>query len=209
MAKVQKWYVVWAGRKPGVYGSWAECEAQVKGYPAAKHMAFESRAEAEAAYSGLPDDYIGQHVSKLTPELLEQLGDSQGDSYAVDAAASGSPGPVEYRCVHLPTGREVFRRGPFEDGTNNVGEFLAIVHALALFKQNEIGSPIYSDSETALIWVRGKRCRTNLEKTERNEELFNLIERAEAWLQGNDYANKVAKWETDQWGENPADFGRK
>jgi ribonuclease HI len=209
MGKAQKWYVVWAGRKPGVYGSWAECEAQVKGCPGAKHMAFESRAEAEAAYVGRSGDYIGQHVSKLTPELLKQLGDPSGDSYVVDAAASGSPGPVEYRCVHLPTGREVFRRGPFEDGTNNVGEFLAIVHALALFKQNEIGSPIYSDSETALIWVRGKRCRTNLEKTERNEELFNLIERAEAWLQGNDYANKVAKWETDQWGENPADFGRK
>jgi ribonuclease HI len=172
-------------------------------------MAFESRAEAEAAHAGRSDDYIGQHVSKLTPELLKQLGDPSGDSYSVDAAASGSPGPVEYRCVHIPTGREVFRRGPFADGTNNVGEFLALVEALRVFKEKGIKSPIYSDSETALSWLRDKRCKTQLQPTKRNAKLFDRIAEAEDWLQHNDYGNKVLKWETDQWGENPADFGRK
>jgi len=205
MGKSQKWYVVWAGRKPGVYGSWAECEAQVKGYPDAKFMAFESREKAEAAYQSNPDAHIGQHVSNLTPELLKQL----GDSYAVDAAASGSPGPLEYRCVHIPTGREVFRRGPFADGTNNVGEFLALVEALALSKRKGVTSPIYSDSRTALGWLKDKRCKTELQPTQRNVKLFERIAKAEDWLQLNDYANTVSKWETEKWGENPADFGRK
>ena len=205
MSKSSKWYVVWMGRKPGVYESWVEAERQVKGYADAKYKGFESREQAEVAFKGRPDDHIGQHVSKPTPELLKKL----GDCYAVDAAASGNPGPLEYRCLHIPTGREVFRRGPFEDGTNNVGEFLALVEALVLFKQKGVKSPVYSDSEIALGWLRDKRCKTQLRQTRRNIKLFERIGQADRWLQGNDYANPVSKWETDKWGENPADFGRK
>jgi ribonuclease HI len=131
------------------------------------------------------------------------------NGYAVDAACSGNPGFLEYRCVHYTTGEEIFRKGPYENGTNNVGEFLAIVHALALFKRKKITAPIYSDSETAIDWVESRRCRTKLEMHESNAELFWVIDRAEKWLLENDYENRVLKWHTEVWGEIPADFGRK
>jgi ribonuclease HI len=205
MGKAQKVYVVWKGRRPGIYRSWDQCAKQVNGFPGASYKAFSTRTEAEKAFKSPPGDYIGQPVSRLSPELLRKI----GDGYAVDAACSGNPGRLEYRCVHIPTGREVFRRGPFEDGTNNVGEFLALAHALALFKDTGITSPMYSDSETALSWVRNGKCKTQLERNARNAGLFRLIADAERWLEHNEYPNKVLKWDTEAWGENPADFGKK
>jgi ribonuclease HI len=128
---------------------------------------------------------------------------------AVDAACSGNPGPMEYRGVYLLTGQQIFHYGPVY-GTNNIGEFLAIVHALALMKQKGISMTIYSDSRNALSWVKQKKCKTKLERTPKTEELFQMIERAENWLKNNSYDHiPLLKWETDQWGEVPADFGRK
>ena len=128
---------------------------------------------------------------------------------AVDAACSGNPGPMEYRGVYLLNGQQIFHFGPVY-GTNNIGEFLAIVHALALMKQKGITMTIYSDSRNALNWVKQKKCKTKLERTPKTEELFQMIERAENWLKNNSYDHiPLLKWETDQWGEVPADFGRK
>jgi len=204
-----KYYVVWKGRTPGLYTSWAECEAQVKSFPGAEYKSFDSRAAAEEALRGNYADYKGQRTTTLSPARLIAIGQPIVPSYAVDAACEANPGPLEYRCVETATRREIFHQGPFEHGTNNVGEFLAIVHALALFQKKDITAPIYSDSRNALKWVREKQCKTRLKRDEWNAELFELIERAEAWLQRNDYATRILKWETKAWGENPADFGRK
>lgn len=131
------------------------------------------------------------------------------ESIAVDAACSGNPGLLEYRGVYVADGIEIFHVGPLEDGTNNIGEFLAIVHALALLKNDNKNTPIYSDSVNAIKWVARKKCNTKLERTERNRPIFELIERAEKWLKTNSYSNPIIKWETADWGEIPADFGRK
>jgi ribonuclease HI len=56
----QKYYVVWKGRKTGVFTTWAECEKQVKGFVGAQYKAFGSEAEAEAAYLANYDDYKGK-----------------------------------------------------------------------------------------------------------------------------------------------------
>lgn len=130
------------------------------------------------------------------------------NSLAVDAACSGNPGPMEYRGVHIASRQEVFHFGPTK-GTNNIGEFLAIVHGLALLKQKGFDMPIYSDSVNAISWVRQKKCKTKLSRTAETEELFKLIERAEKWLRENTYTTRILKWETKEWGEIPADFGRK
>ena len=116
---------------------------------------------------------------------------------------------MEYRGVHIASRQQIFHFGPVW-GTNNIGEFLAIVHGLALLKQKGLTTmPVYSDSRNAISWVRQKKCKTKLERTAKTEGLFQLIERAEKWLRTNTYANPVLKWETDRWGEVPADFGRK
>ena len=138
----------------------------------------------------------------MTPTYSTQL------AWAVDAACSGNPGPMEYRGVDLNTGRQIFHFGPMH-GTNNIGEFLALVHGLALLKQKGSDLPIYSDSRNAISWVKKKQCKTLLTETAANKPIFDLIQRAEHWLQNNSYTTQILKWETSVWGEIPADFGRK
>ncbi len=133
----------------------------------------------------------------------------RADAWAVDAACSGNPGPMEYQAIDLQTGHRVFHFGPMK-GTNNIGEFLAIVHALALcWNQGLHQKTIYSDSYNAILWVKKRQCKTKLERNEQTEPLFQIIARAEHWLQTHDYRNPIIKWETKKWGEVPADFGRK
>ncbi len=208
MAK-KKYYTVWNGVEPGVYATWKECEAQTKGYVGALYKAFDTEEEARKAYASSPYIYIGKQA-EANKETLKSIPDSVNrEALAVDAACSGNPGPIEYRGVYLRTGQEVFHFGPMH-GTNNIGEFLAIVHALALLKQKELHTmPVYSDSRNALAWVKQKQCKTKLTRDERTEKLFLLIERAEKWLRENRYTNPLIKWETEEWGEVPADFGRK
>lgn len=202
-----KFYVVWKGRKTGIFASWSECEAQVKGFVGAQYKAFETRKEADVALLGGYQKVAGKpssHGRWKTAEVKPIL-----PSICVDAACAGVPGPVEYRAVDTGTGKQLFHAGPYIDGTNNVGEFLAIVRALAWLAKNNSYMPVYSDSESAIAWVKARRCRTKLERTKSNAQLFALIASAEKWLAESQIMNGVIKWDTEKWGENPADFGRK
>ena len=184
----KKFYVVWHGVSPGIYTSWTDCKLQINGFEGAIYKSFDTQEEAERAYNTSPYLYI---LKKKTT-----------------AACSGSPGPMEYRGVYLRTGETVFHFGPVY-GTNNIGEFLAIVHALALMEQKNIRMPIFSDSRNAIGWVKQKRCKTKLERNPRTEALYQMIERAETWLKTHKTDIPILKWETERWGEVPADFGRK
>lgn len=209
----RKWYVVWSGTEPGVCDSWAECESRVKGYPNARYKSYKTQEDAVRAFREGDDssDVLraiarGPHTQvnyAAFPEII-------ADSIAVDGACSGNPGVMEYRGVDVMTGAELFHQGPFPDATNNVGEFLALVHALAFFHNTANDhTAIYSDSRTALAWVRDRKCKTKLAHTPLNERLFSIIGRAEAWLATHTWRNRIIKWKTDEWGEIPADFGRK
>jgi ribonuclease HI len=206
----QKYYVVWLGRQPGVYQTWAECQQQVAGYPGAKYKSFPRRDEAERAFAGEFADYIGAGAKEvpLPSENLAAAGVIL-DSVSADAACSGNPGDLEYRAVDTRTREELFHRGPFPQGTVNIGEFLAIVHALAWLKKSGRNCPVYSDSRVAIGWVRDRAVNTRLARTSANAPLFDRIARALEWLNDNEQSNPVLKWQTSQWGENPADFGRK
>lgn len=210
--KKAKFYVVWKGRQTGIFRSWEECSAQVSGCPGAEFKAFDSLPAAEAALRGSYEQFRGKPASAQA-WLPRDSGVTPAQpilpSICVDAACSGVPGPVEWRGVQTETGEQIFHQGPYPDGTNNVGEFLALVHALAWMEKNNLFVSIYSDSKTALSWVRARKCRTELERSDRNIELFALIERAEAWLAEHEPGAKLLKWDTNAWGEIPADFGRK
>ncbi|MFN3968215.1 viroplasmin family protein [Flavobacterium sp.] len=211
MAK-PKFYVVWHGRETGIFDSWEACKEQTHGFPAPVFKSFSTREAAEAAFSAESADYIGMSkkvVSELSKEELLLIGNPIEDSIAVDGAWDNTTGLVEYQGVNFKTKKVLFHIGPLEDGTINMVEFLAIVHALALCKQNNWNKPIYSDSKIALSWTRDKKARTNHEPSEKNKKLFEMLERAEKWLENNTYENPLLKWETKAWGENPADFGRK
>lgn len=204
-------YVVWEGLKPGIYSNWGECQKQIIGVPNSKYKGFKTQLLAQKAFEEGPENYWGKNVveSTLSQKELDRIGKPIIDSVVVDAAHSSSTNQVEYKGIYLKTGEIIFQKGPYKDGTNNIGEFLAIVHALAYLKKHNSTIPVYSDSKSARGWVKNKEARTNNERKESNKELFNLLERAVNWLKENKYPNKVLKWETKAWGENPADFGRK
>jgi len=202
----KKWYVVWKGNAPGIYENWIECKHQIDGFEGALYKSFETQSQAEKAYHSKPGNYIG-NKKKPGSSNLSITGILPG--LAVDAACSRNPGKMEYRGVNSETGEEIFHVGPFEEATNNIGEFLALVHGLALLKKQKSEIPVYSDSEIAIKWVIDKKCKTKLLPCTENVKVFELIERAEKWLIENTYCNQIIKWETGAWGEIPADFNRK
>lgn len=210
MAK-PKFYVVWVGRQTGIFNSWAECSAQIFQFPNAAYKSFNTRQLAEEAFKNARWNYIGKDIvtTKLTDKQHQLIGKPIEESISVDGAWNTSTGVVEYQGVYTKTKEVIFKMGPFEDGTNNIVEFLGLVHALAHCKKHNIKLPIYSDSRNAIGWVRDKQARTNHERSNKNKKLFELIDRAVKWLKENQYENKILKWETKAWGENPADFGRK
>ena len=210
MAK-KKFYVVWKGHKIGVFTSWDVCKKQIGNFKGAQYKSFISKNEAEIAFKGKYEDYKGRDTKKekLSETELKLIGKPVFPSLSVDAACAGNPGKMEYRGVDTQTKKQYFIQGPFQQGTNNIGEFLALVHGLGYLKQQNSNIPIYSDSKIAMSWVKVGQCRTNIPVTSKNTDLFELVKRAEKWLKNNTYTNKILKWETKAWGEIPADFGRK
>ena len=208
MAK-QKYYVVWMGKEPGVYKTWRECERQIINFDGAKYKSFYDEELAGKAFKEGYKNYIGKDFGKLTEKEKIPYGKPIQDSICVDAACSGNPGIMEYQGVFTETETHVFHQGPFPEATVNIGEFLALVHALAYLKQHKLDMPIYTDSLTAMAWVRKKRANTKLRPNDINKKVFELMDRAIYWLHNNTYQTVILKWNTKVWGEIPADFGRK
>ncbi len=206
-----KFYVVWQGRKPGIYEGWEDCKRQVEGFTGARYKGFPTLDLARAALHDDPGKHLtkGVNAPKKVVCTNPLVGEPIADSICVDAACAGNPGKLEYRGVDTKSGAELFRVGPFPEGTVNLGEFLGIVHALAFLKKRDIDWPVYSDSRTAIAWVRKKAINTKLVPSSKNAELFGLVQRAVNWLKENQWPNRILKWETEYWGEIPADFGRK
>ncbi|MFK7946708.1 MAG: viroplasmin family protein [Saprospiraceae bacterium] len=210
MAKKKKYYVVWEGHETGIFDNWTDCQRMIKNYSGARYKSFKTLEEAQEAFGADSRDFIGQNKKASKRPLTEaSRKEIIWESLAVDAACSGNPGAMEYRGVDTKTGYEFFRQGPFPQGTNNVGEFLALVHGLALLKQKGSTMPIYSDSKIAIGWVQKKVFRSKLQRTRTNARIFELVDRALIWLKNNSYDTEILKWKTKEWGEIPADFGRK
>lgn len=208
MAKKQKYYVVWEGVEPGIYSRWEDCQAQIKGFPGAKYRAYSSSEEAREAFnSGYREP---SRSATATPVITTLPAEVIRESLAVDGACSGNPGATEYRGVHVGSGKLIFHQGPFPGGSNNLAEFLALVHALAyLQKQGKPNLPIYTDSKTAMAWIRNKSIKSTIPRSGKNVAIYQLVDRALVWIKQNTWKNPIIKWETEKWGEIPADFGRK
>lgn len=211
MAKKKKFYVVWKGKHSGIFETWDDCKAQIKGYKGAQYKSFSTFAVAKKAFNGNYADYSKSKskVLKLSQEELLKYGTPNYHSISVDAASSGNPGVMEYQGVDTKTKKLLFKQGPFKQGTNNIGEFLALVHGIAYLKERKSDRILYTDSRIAMGWVRKKTCNTKLQESAKNKAVFDMIRRAIKWLKENDYNTPIVKWETKAWGEIPADFGRK
>ncbi len=209
----KKYYVVWEGEKKGIFTSWNTCKKQITNYVGAKYKSFKTKEMAEKAYNGNYEDFIGKtiHETTLSKEELAKIGKPILNTISVDGACNNK-GISEYQGVYTDTKTELFHLGPFKGGSNNLMEFLALVHGLAYCKKNNLDLAIYSDSRTAISWVWQKKIKTTIKKTSENKQIFELVNRAIIWLNNNPEVIKhknILKWETKAWGEIPADFGRK
>lgn len=212
MASKKKFYVVWNGKKPGVYATWEECNSSIAGFPNAKYKSFPTLESAEQAFRDGSDSYwgTGKFVSGLSAEQLAVIGQPITNSICVDAAWNVETKEMEYRGVWHHNRSIAFQQGPFAKATNNIGEFLAIVHALALMAKQSLDWPVYSDSQTAISWVSNRSVNSkSMRKGETSEEVNQLVARALNWLVHNNFPNEILKWQTEAWGEVPADYGRK
>jgi ribonuclease HI len=205
----QKWYVVLKGRIPGIYTQWEDAKAQISGFPAALFRSFESKEQAEQAIrlGKFPVQRPGME-KKPAPTSKTASRRPEGNFVVVDAACSGVPGPTEYQGFLMPEKRLLFSLH-IGLATNNLGEFLGIVHALAYLRKADSNLPVYSDSATAISWVFKKQVKSTLKRDRETEQAWQLVDRALLWLKENPSTNRILKWETPFWGENPADFGRK
>lgn len=208
----KKYYVVWVGRKTGIFDNWKDCKSSVDKFERARYKSFESLKEAEKAFATPGYNFNeGKENPKIIRPQRDILLSSQlpiVDALCTDAACSGNPGVMEYQGVYIKTGQRMFYyKAPL--GTNNIGEFLGIVHGLSFLKRHSYRQPLYTDSVNAMKWVREKKCKTKLPLDSRTAELFDYIHRAEQWLKDNSYSTKILKWDTENWGEIPADFHRK
>ena len=213
-----KFYVVFRGYNPGVYDNWDEVKEQTEGFPGALFKGYSSSEEAGEAYRNFTGSEDRDELFRLingskpatsSPQSWKDNPEVDHDAWAVDASCMGNPGKMEYRGVDLKTGEEIFRVGPFDDATNNIGEFLALVHAMALMAKKGEYHNIYSDSKTAMSWWRNRKVKTSLKETERNGKVFELLARASVWVNTHQFPMRIVKWQTERWGEIPADFGRK
>ena len=225
VSKKKKYYVVWVGDDPGIYDSWTECQLQINGYPGARYKSFNTMEEAVEAYRGDPAEQLDIMKAILTnanempkPKIAGitdymQIPGIRLDAIAVDGACAGNPGRMEYRAVRLIDGAEIFRVGAKQTliGTNNIAEYLAMIHLAAILKKNgDSTTPIYTDSKNTFAWLRKGRSNSSLEHSPDTKPTIDLLRRADAWLVNNGpIANPILKWNTDEWGEIPADFGRK
>lgn len=219
MAKKQKYYVVWSGLKTGIFDNWEECSEQIKGISGAQYRSYESLEEAKLAfeqpYSTSPnpkkskgEGCVTVDANGITIVKPGTIGGPELDALAVDAACSGNPGVMEYQGVYIASRTRIFHYKA-SVGTNNIGEFLGIVHGLSYLKKHGLNQVLYSDSVNAIHWVEQKICKSKLPVTRETEELWDYIHRAENWLRTNIYTTEIRKWDTEHWGEIPADFGRK
>lgn len=212
MKKKKNYYVVWVGKETGIFKSWDECKNHVQGVAGAKYMGFVTLEEAKIAFEKGHEDFYGAKGQNkvITEADLQKYGKPIGQTIAVDAAFNGKTKMMEYKGVFVETSTEIFHFGPIKGGSNNIGEFLALVHVLAYQEKNKINYPIYSDSKIAMSWIYQKVCKTNVDRKTENPKILELIFRAEKWLRENDFSKyKIMKWHTKAWGEIPADFGRK
>lgn len=210
--KKKKFYVVWIGKAPGVYETWVDCDAAIQGFPGAKYKSFPTLESAKLALEEGPEGYWGtkQVVTRYSAADLERIGQPIEKALCVDAAWNAQTKVMEYQGVWNHDQSTAFHQGPFEKATNNIGEFLALVHGLAIMAKRGQDLPIYSDSATAISWVRKKRVNSKSMKLgETGDQVNQLVERALTWIKSNRWNNDVLKWETEAWGEIPADFGRK
>jgi ribonuclease HI len=217
MAK--KHYVVWVGNNTGVFDNWAETQKATSGAKGAKFKSFPNITEANKAFTESYELHYGNSdgekstSGKIKVKITKKL--DLKAYLTVDAAYNGKES--EWRGVmcgtDFPHEPEIFRSPVHSGGSNNIGEFLALIEGICyLLKSNQLHIPIYSDSKTALAWHRNKEHKSTVIDNKINDPvMMNKFFKSFDFLNGKakELNYILEKWHTKEWGEIAADFGRK
>jgi ribonuclease HI len=132
----EKFYVVWAGRKTGVFTDWATTQLHVDKFPGARFKSFPSRAEADQAFqAGRPASVSRSATARGNTSAPNQVNAAAvGLQIYCDGACEPNPG-------NAGSGIAVYRDGTLvqlwyglynPNGTNNTAELNALHHALQM-----------------------------------------------------------------------------
>ncbi len=146
-----------------------------------------------------------EEVELQTKEEEELLPTKQNvTEVAVDGWTSGNPGPGGWKITDL-NGNVLYEKEYKSAHTNNLYEFLGLAAAVFYFHEKDV--KVYSDSVTAIAWVKGNMGR-DARKKYAEDPLFQkakaIIDEHKEWVNTH-----VEKWDTENNGEIPADPGRK
>lgn len=209
-----KFYVVWKGRETGVFTDWTEVSKLIKGFRNAEYKGFANKESAELEFQlGSPSGRSKINEVKVSEKPEGASSKTKAPDYeclTVDGSYLGSKNMMQYRCVWNASGEEVFGTKPILGGNQNIAEFLALVGAMkyrVVTKQYDLH--IYSDSKTALSWVRNKKIKSTYDLGQLDEIVQNRIYGALEFISKSGVAKNLFKWESALWGEIPADYGRK
>jgi ribonuclease HI len=225
MAK--KYYVVWSGRRTGVFDDWETTRQLVDGHPGARYKSFPTLVEAQSAFragaTALPRRKAAKRV--VAGEDLSVEKDEKTDTVIFcDGACEPNPG-------NAGSGMAVYRDDKLSElwyglytpaGTNNIAELNALHQALLLAEQ-EIESErtvmIRSDSAYGLNaitkWAAGWEQKgwrrtggeiMNLELIKKIYADFGRIGSrvklkhvsAHVGIEGNELADRMAMYAVDQ-----------
>ncbi len=146
MAK-KKFYAVASGRKPGIYTSWADTEAQVKGYASAMFKGFPSKLEAETwmkdpKWSKKPTKQV-----RKTEVRQPHKPNSDCTEIYTDGGAINNPGPGGYGAVIREDGTERELTGGYTHTTNNRMELMACIKGIENLESRSVSVALFSDSK--------------------------------------------------------------
>lgn len=181
----QKFYVVWKGRKPGIYKTWDECKSQTDGFAGAIFKSFPSASEAETAFARKPKE--GSKTNGKPSTAKAKSISIESDAYAIfcDGGCDPNPGPSG-------TGMAVYMKGQIHEhwcgrheseGSNNRAELFGILESLNYTKMlSDAGQVtgkqkaiIYCDSQYAINCVTkwSKAWRKNGWRTKNGDPVRN------------------------------------
>lgn len=177
-----KFYVVWQGRKTGIFTDWAMCKAQVEKFPGARYKSFPTRIEAEEAFGqsantgviskspAVKSGYGSKSIAGTKKPKASALTDEHINAmpYEVkiftDGACEPNPGEAGsgIAIYHSNKLTELWFGIYQAEGTNNTAELNALHQSLLIsqaYLNNNKTVGIYSDSSYSIqcltTWAKG------------------------------------------------------
>lgn len=195
---MSKYYVVWRGHSPGIYENWNACKAQVKGFKYSYYRVFPTFKSANEAFG------LSLTEFKRRQQFKENTFNLRPNSIVVSSKYEEKNMETVFTAFKVGDPPEIlFRTAICGKSTHNIVQFLALAASIKYCYENGLKSPIYSDNPVALKWIRDRKINSQVIRSDRNQEVFDLVDEAIYWLNCNSYNNQLIEWDVEKHGYLP------